>query len=179
MVIVLLSGFLLAQNDRPDKLKSIWTLAAPLAVFAVIWAIVAPRIYQGYVRESGLIGQAISQISHGNLHVAEAAYVLKSLGLEITNPNTWGIIGTGSILFTIVAISRRGRPALSPLLLLGGLSLVFYLGMYYVTSYDKFQDISWWVNTGLDRMIMPGMILIWTGSMSSLLGTQSASDHPG
>lgn len=177
MVIVLLSGFLLAQDDRPDKLKSVLALTAPLAVFAVIWAILAPRIYQGNVRESGLIGQAISRISQGNLHTSEAVYVLKSLGLEITNPNTWGIIGSGSILFMLVGISLRGRPALSPLLLLGGLSLVFYLGMYYVTSYDSFQDISWWVNTGLDRMIMPGIILIWTGSMSSLFGTQNASDH--
>jgi hypothetical protein len=168
LAISLFSGILLAEKNHSDKLKSILTLAAPLTVFGAAWVILAPRIYRGSVRESGLIGQAISQIFQGNLHIPEAAFVLKSLGYEIINMNTWGIIGTGSILLLVLGIGIKGKTFFSPILLLGWLSLVFYLAMYYVTSYDKFQDISWWINTGLDRMIMPGIILIWSGGISSV-----------
>ena len=31
--------------------------------------------------------------------------------------------------------------------------------MYYLTSYDNVHDISWWINTGLDRMLMPCIVL--------------------
>jgi hypothetical protein len=33
--------------------------------------------------------------------------------------------------------------------------------MYYLTSYDRLHDVSWWTHTGLDRMAMPGLILLW------------------
>jgi hypothetical protein len=171
--IGLFSSLLLAQKIHPNKSKSILILAAPLTMFAVMWVVLAPHIYQGSVRESGLINQAISQILQGNLHISEAAFVLKSLGSEIINTSSWGIIGIGSILFAVLGIGIKGRTFISPILMLGWLSLAFYLGMYYITSYDRFQDISWWVNTGLDRMIMLGIVLLWSGGITSILGIRN------
>ena len=40
------------------------------------------------------------------------------------------------------------------------------LGIYYLASYDSVHDISWWVNTGLDRMLFPGLLLLWVGGIS-------------
>jgi hypothetical protein len=171
--IGLFSSLLLARKSQPNKSKSILFLAAPLIMFTAVWVVLAPRIYQGSVRESGLISQAISQIFQGNLHISEAAFVLKSLGSEIINTGTWGIIGIGSLLFVVLGIGMRGKTFISPILVLGCLCLAFYLGMYYITSYDRFQDISWWVNTGLDRMIMPGIILLWSGGITSILGIRN------
>lgn len=36
---------------------------------------------------------------------------------------------------------------------------------YYLTSYNSQFDISRWVSTGLDRAMMPGIIILWVGCM--------------
>jgi hypothetical protein len=42
------------------------------------------------------------------------------------------------------------------------------IGVYYLTSYDTAHDISWWVDTGLDRMMLPGLLLLWIGGISGV-----------
>jgi len=43
----------------------------------------------------------------------------------------------------------------------GGLLVLATYAMYYVSSYETVHDTSWWVSTGLDRMLFPGMITLW------------------
>ena len=45
----------------------------------------------------------------------------------------------------------------------GGLFSAMILGIYYLTSYDTSNDLSWWVTSGLNRMVFPGIILAWMG----------------
>jgi hypothetical protein len=37
--------------------------------------------------------------------------------------------------------------------------------MYYVASFDTNHDVSWWVSTGLERMLFPGLLLLWLGGI--------------
>ena len=52
--------------------------------------------------------------------------------------------------------------------LCGWIYLLAIAGMYYLASYDTAHDISWWVSTGLDRMLMPGLLLAWAGGVAGL-----------
>jgi len=42
------------------------------------------------------------------------------------------------------------------------------VGLYHVVSYDTLHDLSWWVKTGLDRMLLPGVLLLVIGGLASL-----------
>jgi hypothetical protein len=39
-------------------------------------------------------------------------------------------------------------------------------GIYYLASFDRVHDLSWWVNSGLDRMLLPAISLLWIGGVS-------------
>jgi hypothetical protein len=45
----------------------------------------------------------------------------------------------------------------------GGLLIVMIIGMYFLTSFDPDHDLSWWVTSGLNRMLFPGVIILWLG----------------
>ena len=36
---------------------------------------------------------------------------------------------------------------------------------YLASLYNTAHDISWWVSTGLDRMLLPGLLLAWVGGV--------------
>ncbi len=54
------------------------------------------------------------------------------------------------------------------MLICGGVYLLAIVAMYYLVSYDPNHDISWWVSTGLDRMVLPGLLLAWVGGIAGL-----------
>jgi hypothetical protein len=39
-------------------------------------------------------------------------------------------------------------------------------GIYYLASFDRVHDISWWISTGYDRMLLPGTILLLIGGIT-------------
>ncbi len=63
---------------------------------------------------------------------------------------------------------RRGRlrraEALS-LILAGIVYMAAVIGMYILTVYDTVHDISWWVSTGMERMTLPAVLLLWLGGV--------------
>ena len=59
-------------------------------------------------------------------------------------------------------------PAALILALCGWVYILAIAGMYYLASYDTAHDISWWLSTGLDRMLMPGLLLAWAGGLAWL-----------
>jgi hypothetical protein len=52
------------------------------------------------------------------------------------------------------------------------------LGFYFLASFDTVHDISWWVNTGLMRMLLPAFILLWLGGIGLLRIFLNGSPQP-
>lgn len=176
IITLLLIILLAAPQIRPIFRKTVgpWT-AAPVAIFSVLWFVVSGQIYTKPVQNTGLFSNALSHILAGDLHLGEAGYILEYLARELVSPTTWGVVGTGLLLFALAGILSRGTGFFSPGVLSGLLFFVVMICIYYLTSFDGTHDISWWVSTGLNRMVMPGVALLWVGSAESLFNRNNQS----
>jgi 4-amino-4-deoxy-L-arabinose transferase-like glycosyltransferase len=174
VVSLVLIGFILGvvylKRWRALDLASLAFLLAPLAVYELFWAWLKNQVYPSQAAKAGLVADATGQVLRGNLHLTEALYVVRSAFLVLFTWKDWGVLGIGVALAVGLALFVPAWRRLSPwLILLSGLVyLGAIIGVYYITSYDTTRDISWWVNTGLDRMMLPGVILLWVGGISSV-----------
>jgi hypothetical protein len=143
---------------------------APVTVYGILWILVKAVVYTRPAANSKLLSTAMSQIMAGNLHLADAWYVISTPFMNLADVSTWGVLGIAVLLVlifsAIILTQRRGTP--SPSLWVGVLLFVLILGMYYLTSFDTKHDISWWVSTGLNRMIFPAIVLLWIGGLGML-----------
>ncbi|HSF82824.1 MAG TPA: hypothetical protein VLA49_16435 [Anaerolineales bacterium] len=200
-LVALLSGFLFAAAawSRPEGLPLAWAgigmalivtlagqsqakstrkiafLVSPLGLYTLYWYLVYTQVYLPDGVTNTMVGNGLSQIFSGNLHPGEAVYLFRSLITRLIDVNTWGALG----FFLLVSLpvfflmsKQRGRTG-SLNFYLGLLWVVMILGMYFLASYDPDHDISWWVSTGLDRMLMPGILLSLLGG----LGLVDLLDH--
>ena len=148
--------------------RQVTLLLAPLCAYSVFWWLVKAVAYSDQAAKSGLAMEAIRRNFAGNLHLGEAMYILRSLFTDLSSFQVWGVLGIVMLVacvFTLVIPGKLGRP-IAMILGCGLLYVLAILGMYYVTSYDGLHDISWWVNSGLDRMMLPGVILLLIGGVS-------------
>ena len=69
----------------------------------------------------------------------------------------------------LMIISRKNLPPSTWVLItVGGLWIAMISGMYYLLSFSSSHDLSWWVTSGLNRMVFPGIILLWLGMTSAV-----------
>lgn len=138
---------------------------APLLVYLVFWQVIKQQMYPDPLTKSNLASDALLQIIRGDFHIRELFFIIKFLLQEMVSPNVWGALGVillfaaFPVLFFRKSVSRAAKVMIAT----GGLFLAMIIGMYYLTSFDSAQDLSWWVTTGLNRMIFPGLVLLWLG----------------
>lgn len=146
----------------------------PLAVFALAWSLIAPTIYQDVGFAQGMFTAPLGSVFSGNIHWAELAFTLQSLLTYFFSlqPIAWGGLGlfaAASFMAWLAWHGRVARPEVSHFFA-GLCILAIIAGGYFVTSYSPGeQDVSWWVFTGMDRMIMPGVILIWLAAFTGIV----------
>jgi hypothetical protein len=159
-------------------------LITPLLVYSAFWLWLKSEVYNRPLGRADLAGTAVEQILSGNLHLPEALYILRSFLASLLDIESWGLLGVLTLL-TLIALllvaglrrlprsmseDKNTRMATAPaafiLALCGWVYLLAIAGMYYLTSYDTAHDISWWVSTGLDRMLIPGLLLAWAGGLA-------------
>ena len=145
-------------------------LLTPLIIYELFWMWIIAQVYTSLAEKAGLAAAAATQILQGSLHLAEALFVVRSAFLTLLTIKDWAALGIGiglaiglSLFFPV-----RWSKASWLILLSGFLYLGAIIGVYYLTSYDTAHDISWWVDTGLDRMMLPGVILLWIGGISGV-----------
>jgi hypothetical protein len=139
-----------------------------LVAYGAFWWLVKAQVYPSGVAKTGLGGAALREILSGDLHFYQAFYILRTFAVHLFRLQTWGSFGVALIvvlLLSVVVIWRR-RTSTGIALWSGVLITLAILGIYYLASYDSVHDISWWVNTGLDRMLFPGLLLLWVGGIS-------------
>ena len=170
LVIGLILGMVFLKRWGTLNLSSLAFLLTPLIVYELFWIWIKAQVYTGQAAKASLAAAAGLQILQGNLHLAEALYVIRSAFLTLFTIKDWGVWGIGIGLAIGLAwfVPVRGSKSPRLILLSGLLYLAAMIGVYYLTSYDTAHDISWWVDTGLDRMMLPGVILLWIGGISGV-----------
>jgi hypothetical protein len=173
IVVAIVVAWIIPVARKTGNLRSLAYLLAPLCLYTLFWLIASRQIYPPSDRNSGMYLAAITQISNGNLHPAEAGYILSRFFRDLVSHSVWGVIGIGLLLLPwLGSHPPAGRNNSWLLTMAAGLCcILLVLGIYLLVSYAPGRDISWWVSTGLDRMIMPGIVLLWLG-IASRLGTE-------
>jgi hypothetical protein len=164
--------------------RSLGLLIAPLLAYSAFWLWLKSFAYARPLGRAGLTEAAVEQILSGNFHVPEALYIGRSMWAGLFDMQTWGGFGFLALLAFLAPLvqllrqrSRASKGQRSTtekaahfaafLMALGGWAYLLAIGgIYYLTSYDSVHDISWWVSTGLARMLMPGLLLGWAGGIA-------------
>ncbi|MCK4899887.1 MAG: hypothetical protein KAS38_13965, partial [Anaerolineales bacterium] len=168
LIVTLIFGITYIRRRDSFPLRRLVYAVFPLVVYGSFWLLIKEQVYAQGVGKTDLGGVALREILSGNLHLSEAFYVLRTAMAHLLRLQTWGLFGVALIfmlLLTLAVIVRR-RESTSIALWSGVLVVAVILGIYYLASYDSVHDVSWWVNTGLDRMVLPGLILLWVGGIS-------------
>ena len=164
IVLVLIAAFL--KRDIQLSLRRMVVLLMPLGVFTVFWLLLKRVIYDQQLG-SDIVTPALAQFSRGNLHIAEALFILHSAFSQFIKIKVWGVVGFGIIIALILSlVPLLWRKSLWVVFVSGLAYILAILGFYFLASFDTVHDISWWVNTGLDRMLLPGFLLIWIWGIS-------------
>jgi hypothetical protein len=167
-IIALLLGLALFKRWGVG-LRQIAALLSPLAVYQVYWLLLKPAVYSQAAAKSDLPLQAFQQLTAGNLHTGSALYILRSLALTVIDRGAWGVLGVLMLLALILSLRALTRHRQAGLAALSGLVCVgAVLAIYQVTSYDTVHDLSWWISTGFDRLLLPGFLLLWVGGLAGL-----------
>ncbi len=143
-----------------------WGLVVlPLILFLALWIPSSNLVYPQGARSADLTGLALRQNLQGNLHLQIIGYLLGYFLTKLFQINEWGLLGyTGSLALVYWLIVQGTRPSWKFNGIGTGLAFILLVfGLYYVTSYDQSHDISWWVSTGMSRMMMPGLVTLWFG----------------
>ncbi|MGB6420600.1 MAG: hypothetical protein WBF05_02045, partial [Anaerolineales bacterium] len=151
-------------------------LLMPIGVYTVFWLFLKGVIYTQQFG-SDLVTPALVQLSHGNLHIAETLFIMHSIFSQLMIIKFWGVVGIGIIIVLILSlVPLLWRKSLWIVFVSGLAYMLVILGFYYLASFDTVHDISWWVNTGLMRMMLPAFILLWLGGIG-LLGIFLNGSH--
>jgi hypothetical protein len=150
--------------------KQVALLLLPLIACAAFWMVLRAAAYTRLPRQASLAENAIAGTLAGDLPLDETAYVVRSLLVGLFSTSDWGVLGFAFVLTALAGLislrkGAHGHHGASWLLACGGLYLAAVIGMYILTAYDTVHDISWWVSTGLERMALPAVILLWLGGV--------------
>jgi hypothetical protein len=166
IVLVLIAAYL--KKGIQLSLRRVIPLLIPLGVYSVFWLILKGVIYDQQFG-SDLVTPALAQLSHGNLHISEALFIMHSIFSQLIIIKFWGVVGIGIIIALILSlVPLLWRKSLWVVFVSGLAYMLAILGFYFLASFDTVHDISWWVNTGLMRMMLPAFILLWLGGIGLL-----------
>ena len=165
-VIALLLGLALFKRWGVG-LRQVVALLSPLAIYQVYWLILKPAVYSQAAAKANLPLEALRQLTSGNLHIGSVLYILRSLALTVVDRGAWGVLGVLMLLALFLSFRAFARHRQAGLAALSGLVCVgAVLAIYQVTSYDTVHDLSWWISTGFDRLLLPGFLLLWVGGLA-------------
>jgi hypothetical protein len=171
-----------------SKVRIGWSRLAlaisPLLAYSAFWLWLKSEVYSSPLGRADLASTAAEQILSGNLHLPETLFIFRSFLIGLLDIESLGLLGILTLLALLILLLVAGlhrlhqtksredltgkatAPAALIIALCGWVYMLAIAGMYYLASYDTVHDISWWVSTGLDRMLMPGLLLAWAGGVA-------------
>jgi hypothetical protein len=145
--------------------------------YGVFWLLLQGRAYAGFETKAALIPAAAAGVFGGNLHLEALLNILAAFLRRFFSLDAWGLWSAGLLLCLVVGFARKAWSfQAAALASAGALAIACVLGMYYVTSFDTVKDLSWWISTGMERMLMPGFLLLWLAGMAAFARREEGND---
>jgi hypothetical protein len=180
LVAVLAGLWILFSPAHQRRLAALLYLIGPLVVYAGVWLGTSARVY----RQPGWSGLAfrsgLEQILAGHVNLESSRFVLRGFVAGFADLNTWGIARFILLVLIVLSLLFLKRSSSSLFLVSAGLlCLLAVLGLYLLLANDPASNISWWVDTGLSRMLLPGMTLLWSGLAAWAIDALACEPLPG
>ncbi len=166
-------AFLLIKQDVLTN-KTWILLSLPILLYGFFWWTVKSRVYPDPMKDEEILRIAVDKLSHGELHLSQGLYLPVQWFFRLWRVDIWGV--SGIILIVLIGLwffTNMKQQAMPNLYGLSGLLMTLtIIGIYYLLSFDPKHDLSWWVNTGFDRMSLPGFLFLLYGLISSFFSTR-------
>jgi hypothetical protein len=164
-ILILWLAIMLLQKRSQNRFRLILSVVTPLVFYMFFWYWINIRLYSDFSSDSGAISVAINQILGGDLRISNMLYILWSTIAQFFCFETWGLLGFAIFLLLFISLIRFNRKVdrLVPIFT-GVLYMALIIVIYYFASFDIKHDISWWINTGFERMLLSAVSLLWFGS---------------
>ncbi|MGB2964453.1 MAG: glycosyltransferase family 39 protein [Anaerolineales bacterium] len=174
--LVLVIGILIASLSwllffrKRNPIHKVWLIGiAPLLLW-VGWKITSSRFYIGIDPVEGNLETLLQQFSKGNYHLKDFSLILRYFWKQLYDFQTWGAVGVGSLAAIVVFILTSSKQPIKLWILwmTSASILVIIVAIYFVFAFDPSNEMDWWLTSGFNRMIMPGMTLLWLGAARML-----------
>jgi hypothetical protein len=162
------------SGEKAWRLPALLRLGAPLVLISGFWLGVSKLVYRQPGWSGTIFRAGLEQLRAGHLNLESSLFVLRSFLTDLIAADIWGILGFSLlVLILLIPIFARHRNPTSLLVWAGLLCLLATLGLYLLIANDPGSNISWWVDTGLSRMLLPGMTLLWLGLVAWASGAMA------
>jgi hypothetical protein len=171
-LILAIFWVLLYKQKTGFSWRLAWVSLFPIGAYAIFWSVTWSLVYVGSESLSGVGSTAIFNILQGNLRITEAIYILQTFVGYLTSSASWGPLFLLMIPLLLISLGKERTKLRVNLFLFSGIAVILAILLgYYLLAFVSIggHDISWWVSTGLDRMLMPGIVLAWVGVLLMLL----------
>lgn len=169
-IIVCLGLAILWRKRNVLPAKTYFLISIPIIVYATFWWSLGIRVYPNPMKDEEILQIALNAMSQGELHISQGIYLLAQWFLRLWRMDIWGF--SGIVLLGLVGFwffaRKRHAVVFNPYLLSGLLISLTIIGIYFMLSFDSKHDVSWWVNTGFDRMELPGVLFLLYGLIRSI-----------
>ncbi len=160
--VLWVAGWVIWNRPRGSRLRLILPAVLPPILLLLVWLAASPDVYLRPMREASIRQAAVQQAIAGDLHWAQIVTIGKYLLAQASDLRTWGILIPMILLLVTLALAFKSCSQPGWMLLLLGVVLVLpFLGVYWAASYDTRSDLQWWLSTGFNRMLMPGITILW------------------
>ncbi|MBT3241115.1 MAG: hypothetical protein HON98_09250 [Chloroflexi bacterium] len=173
MVLIVLIGSigLMSWRKKEGKHKVIWAIF-PLILFSILWNVTYSNVYVNMgSNDSTVLFTGLKEFLGGNLHIKEALYLIGFFFKSLFDVKIWGFLGWSlGLSIILLFVNKRFRKELLPPFLLGFTYIFFVIVSYHLLGYKDggTYDISWWATTGLLRMAIPGILVVWVTLVKTL-----------
>lgn len=173
VIIILVFAIVGIKRWPRENLKKylFWTIL-PFMAFLIVWKLSVSNVYlYSTNNDTAVLFSGLKEFLSGNFHIREGQYLITYFFKTLFSVKLWGFLGYSSVLFMIYVLFKR--KALSEILLsltLGIIYIIFVIGSYHLLGYQESgdHDISWWVTSGLMRMALPGLLIVWVSLVKNV-----------
>lgn len=151
--------------------KSYWMVYLPLVIYAIIWAFTKDIAYLIPSSSEGYTMDGILNVIKGNINWGDAGYLSKSFFQTMLSIDDWGFLIWVLIAGLITLLLQRKSTSLTTIVVLAGvlITLAALTIIYLKTYHPKQCDVSCMVGAAMERLVLPGMGLIWIGISNHIL----------
>jgi hypothetical protein len=167
LCLILLAILLIWKKD----IKSYWMVFLPMVIYITIWGFTKDIAYLNPSGSEGFLLDGVINVIGGNIIWADAGYLSKSFFQATLSIEAWGFLIWVLLIGLVFLLLKRKSPAdVNVLVFAGVMTTLAALAVIYLKVYNPAKcDVSCMVNTAMERLIMPGVGLIWAGVSSHLL----------